>query len=109
MATIKDFIKLHKPLTVKKGRFSTVYIYKKSVLIDTTDKIKECMARGLFPASRLFLSVHAHLLESVKKDGSVYIAKRVETSRSVKSILSAKDYFLSGDIYLSDFDCVVHK
>ncbi len=24
-------------------------------------------------------------------------------------ILAAKDYFLSGDVYLSDFDCTVHK
>lgn len=89
---LSTYIKQNKPDAVKKGMFSTVYLYENEAIIKTDDKIKECISLGWFPDS-----VHIPNISRTDLDDenlNVYVSERYTTSRSVKSILCGEDYEL---------------
>lgn len=92
MSTLKKFLQENKPELVKKGSFTTAYVYENKVILRSNDPIKECMAQGWFPDSELFPTIKFSDLESDNKEFRIYEMERFEISRSVKNKISDWDY-----------------
>ena len=74
-------------IKIGKGSFSTAYLMDNGkVFIKSTDHIKECMAQGWFPSSRLFPKVEFG--EAI----NTYIMKYYKKVTSLKNTLTEKDY-----------------
>lgn len=75
---------------IGKGSFTTAYLKpdKKVVLLKSCDPIKECMAYGWFPNSRLFPKV------SFGEQDGTYLMKYYPKVSSLKQALVPKDYAL---------------
>lgn len=89
---LKEYLSLNKPLSFRKGKHTTAYIYEAHVTIHTNDYIKECMAHDWFPESIHLPQVNQSDIESLKDDYMVYQMPRYITSRSVSSIICKEDY-----------------
>lgn len=72
---------------IGRGFFTTAYLRNDNkVLLKSTDYIKECMAMGWFPNSRLFPKV------SFSDNRNEYIMKYYPRVKSLKTSLNPKDY-----------------
>lgn len=94
---IKQYIKLNKPLKVRKGKYSIVYVFDDIALIHSKDPIKECLSLNWFPDSIHVPEVNDSNIQSDKAGFKVYEMPLYETNRSVKSLICQDDYF---NIYL---------
>jgi len=89
---LKTYLKQNKPLKVKQGKFTKAYLYENEVILKTNDPVKECMALGWFPESRLFPEVKFENSLETEDEFTVYKMERFETGRAVKAMLCKEDY-----------------
>lgn len=70
-----------------KGLFTTAYLQKdnKTVILKSTDYIKECMSLGWFPNSMYFPKVE-------RLDQGIYKMKKYDKPKSLKNSLKPKQY-----------------
>lgn len=87
---LRDYLKANKPSKVKKGHFTTAYLYQEQgkVLLESRCPVKECMALRWFPDSRLFPEVSFSELE----DTETFEMPLYTTGRSVKKLICKEDY-----------------
>ena len=95
---LKQYLKNNKPLKVKRGSFTTCYVFDNNVLLKSRDVVKECIANGWFPDSEHLPEIARCNLEADDSYNTrCYESPRYVTNRSVKSIVCEKDYH---EIYL---------
>lgn len=89
------YLKANKPSTVKKGHFTTAYLYQEQakVILKSRCYIKECMALGWFPYNELFPSIKfADIEYDVNTEFKVYDMPLYVHGQSVKSNVCKEDY-----------------
>ena len=93
---------------IGRGSFSTAYRKgnSKKVLISSRDDVKECMALGWFPSSRLFPSVTR--LSYSTNGRSTYTMKYYDKIKAPKQQLNAKAYKLYRALKKLDIFCLNH-
>lgn len=89
---LKQYLKENKPLKIKKGLFSTAFIFRDKVIIETKDQLKECLAYEYFPDSIHIPTVSFSKLETNKPEHTVYEMPLYQTARSVRSLICVEDY-----------------
>lgn len=92
---IAQYIKINKPIKVRKGKFTTCYIYSDYALLHSCDSIKECLANGWFPEHRLIPSItYSNNITTNKDNYDVYKMPVYSQPSSLKEVLTIEDYEL---------------
>jgi hypothetical protein len=81
------YIKQNKPLKVKRGSRTKVYIFNDKALLRTIDPVKECMALGWFPDHELFPEVKRTDFEDLDDSFQVFESPVYLQGSSMKQLV----------------------
>jgi hypothetical protein len=97
MKNFQQYLKLNKPVKVKRGTYTKAYIYTNKVLLRTTDPVKECISFDWFPDSSLFPEVKRTDFEDNDELYNIYESPLYLQGRSMKSLICTEDW---NEVYL---------